>query len=117
MKENSFRFRESFGKAVNAMDDKQAGKFIKGLCNNVFDNKYFECSDVALKSTYILVKTALEADERNRENGRRGGYATAEKHKRDIGGIVIVANRNGVGGHMSGNTESKTQPCEECTDE
>lgn len=91
MKEKSFRFRESFGRAIKAMDDKQAGRFIKGLCDNVFANKYFDSNDVALKSTYILVKTALEADERDRENGRKGGIMSAEKRKTEGIGIRVVA--------------------------
>lgn len=92
MKEKSFRFRESFGKAVRTMTDKQAGRFIKGLCDNVFDNKYFTTNDKALKSAFILVKTALEADERDRENGRKGGILSAEKRKTGVFGISVVAN-------------------------
>lgn len=92
MKEKSFRFRESFGKAVRTMTDKQAGRFIKGLCDNVFDNKYFTTNDKALKSAFILVKTALEADERDRENGRKGGILSAEKRKSEGFGISLVAN-------------------------
>lgn len=92
MKEKSIRFRESFGRAIRMMTDKQAGKFIKGLCDNVFDNKYFTSNDKALKSTFILVKTALEADERDRENGRKGGIISAEKRKSEGFGISLVAN-------------------------
>lgn len=92
MKEKSFRFRESFGRAVRTMTDKQAGRFIKGLCDNVFDNKYFTTKDKSLKSAFILVKTALEAEERDRENGRKGGIASAEKRKTEGFGISLVAN-------------------------
>ncbi len=91
MKEKSFRFRESFGRAVGTMTDKQAGRFIKGLCGNVFDNRYFTTNDKALKSAFILVKTALEADERDRENGRKGGLLSAEKRKEQGYGIRVVA--------------------------
>lgn len=92
MKEKSFRFRESFGRAVRTMTDKQAGKFIKGLCDNVFDNKYFTTKDKSLKSAYIFVKTALESDERDRENGRKGGILSAEKRKSGTLGISVLAN-------------------------
>lgn len=92
MKEKSFRFRESFAKAVRTMTDKQAGRFIKGLSDNVFDNKYFTTNDKALKSAFILVKSALEADERDRENGRKGGIISAEKRKTGAFGISVVAN-------------------------
>lgn len=91
MKEKSFRFRESFGRAIKAMDDKQAGRFIKGLCDNVFAGKYFESNDAALKSTYILVKSALEAEVRDRENGRKGGIMSAEKRKTEGIGIRVIA--------------------------
>lgn len=92
MKEKSFRFRESFGRAVRTMTDKQAGRFIKGLCDNVFDNKYFTTKDKSLKSAYIFVKTALESDERDRENGRKGGILSAEKRKSGTLGISVLAN-------------------------
>lgn len=91
MKEKSFRFRESFGRAVRTMTDKQAGKFIKGLCDNIFDNKYFTSNDATLKSAYIFVKTALEGEERDRENGRKGGIASAEKRKMGEFGIHVIA--------------------------
>lgn len=90
MKEKSFKFRESFGNAVKAMDDKQAGKFIKGLCNYVFDHRYFESSDVALKSTFTLVKCFLDTEQRDRENGKQGGKLSAEMRKRERGGMVLT---------------------------
>lgn len=74
------------------MTDKQAGRFIKGLSANVFDNRYFATNDKALKSAYILAKTALEADERDRKNGRKGGILSAEKRKTGAFGISVVAN-------------------------
>jgi len=59
VKEKSFRFRESFSRAIRPMTDKQAGQLIKGLCDYAFEDKAFESSDGMLKSTFALVSDAI----------------------------------------------------------
>ncbi len=78
MKEKRFNFRKSFYNAIRPMDDKQAGKFIKGLCAYVFDSRPFNAKDSALQSTFELVKTVLDNEQRDRENGRKGGIESAK---------------------------------------
>ena len=90
MKENSFKFRESFGKAVLSMNDKQAGQLIKGLSLYVFEGRKLQSNDCAIKSSFTLIKTALDAEERDRQNGRIGGIISAEKGKRKDSVIVIA---------------------------
>lgn len=90
MKENSFRFRENFAKAIMPMTDKQAGQLIKGLCVYAFNGKLPESKDRAVKSSFMLIKDALETDERNKENGRKGGLISAEKSKNKERVIVIT---------------------------
>jgi len=82
LKENSFKFRESFGRAFLSMPDKQAGKLIKALCIYAFRGKPVECKDSTVQSSFILIKTAMDADEKDRENGRKGGLISAEQIKR-----------------------------------
>lgn len=91
MKEKSFRFRESYGLSVKAMNDKQAGKFIKLLCGYVFDGKYPESNDSTIRSTFTLVKTALDEERKARENGRRGGLLSAQKRKEKEQRIMVIA--------------------------
>lgn len=90
MKEKSFRFRESYGKSIKAMNDKQAGKFIKLLCDYVFDGKFPESNDSTIKSTFTLVKTALDDEKKAKENGRRGGLLSAQKRKEKEQNIMVI---------------------------
>lgn len=90
MKEKSFRFRESFGTAIKAMNDKQAGKFVKALCDFAFEGKVIDSNDSTLKSSFSLVRTAIVADKRNQENGRLGGIISAENRRQMQDQIMIL---------------------------
>lgn len=81
MKERNFKLRESYAKAIEAMDDKTAGQFIKGLCDYVFKGKPFEAKEQLLKSNYSLVKATLDAEKQDRENGKKGAAVLAEKKR------------------------------------
>lgn len=94
MKEKSFKFRESYSLAVKAMNDKQAGKFLKGLCDYVFDGKVFESNDVALKSSFTLIRKVLEQEKIDKENGRRGGKLSQEMRRNEQEKILFTANLN-----------------------
>ena len=72
MKERNFRFRKSFAEVIRVMDDKQAGKFIKAVCDYVFDGRGYDGNDTAIKTAFTLVKVTLDAEKTDRENGRRG---------------------------------------------
>lgn len=100
MKEKSFRFRESFGTAINAMDDRQAGKFIKGLCRYIFEKRSFEPKDAALKSTFSLVKMALDQEEFYRTYGKQGGKISAEMRKQERSKIMLFARLEREGNPM-----------------
>lgn len=81
MKEKTFKFRESYGSCIKAMDDKTAGRFVKCLCDYVFDGKLPDSNDSTLKSSFTLVKTLLDNEKLDRENGRRGGQISAEMRR------------------------------------
>ena len=49
MKENGFKFKESYANSIKAMNDKQAGKFIKFLCDYVFLGRLPETNDATIK--------------------------------------------------------------------
>jgi hypothetical protein len=97
LKERSFKFRESFGKAIAPMTDKQAGRLIKGLCIYAFNGKLPDNKDGIVQSGFELMKTALDAEERDRQNGRIGGIISAEKGRKR-GGVLVI-------------TETKEQSC------
>jgi hypothetical protein len=63
------------------MTDKQAGQLIKGLSGYAFEGKKLQSNDNAIKSSFTLIKTALDADEQNRQNGRGRAYKRGEKQK------------------------------------
>lgn len=69
MKERNFRFRKSFAEVIRVMDDKQAGKFIKAVCDYVFDGRGYDGNDTAIKTAFTLVKVTLDAEKTDRENG------------------------------------------------
>jgi hypothetical protein len=72
------------------MSDEQAGQLIKSLSLYVFEGRKLQSNDCAIKSSFTLIKTALDAEERDRQNGRIGGIISAEKGKRKDSVIVIA---------------------------
>lgn len=96
MKEKSFRFRESYSQAVKAMNDKQAGKFLKALCDYAFDGKILESNDSTLKSSFTLAKYSLDESKRNSENGRKGGIVCAEIRRKEQLETTIFGSKKGT---------------------
>ena len=102
MKERNFRFRKSFAEVIRVMDDKQAGKFIKAVCDYVFDGRGYDGNDTAIKTAFTLVKVTLDAEKTDRENGKRGGKLSAEmrRAKQDEPSIARVIAGSVMAGEM-----------------
>lgn len=81
MKEQNFKFRKTFAKLAEQMTDKQAGEFIKAVSGYVFLGKPMESKDEFLKGVFVYVKNALDAERRDRENGKLGGKKIAEQKR------------------------------------
>lgn len=81
MKERNFKFRQQDYQAVQNMNEKEAGQFIKGLCGYAFEGVPFETKDAKLASAYAYAKVALDISAVNRANGRKGGLLVAERKK------------------------------------
>ena len=81
MQEKSFKFKKSFGVAIEAMDDKTAGKFIKSLCEYAFENKAPTTKNKTLKSAFALVKASIDEENRDKMYGQIGGLKSAEIRK------------------------------------
>lgn len=84
MKEKYFKFRESYAKAIETMSDKEAGEFVKSLCEYVFEGKVVPTNNKKLRSRFQLAKITLDAEKRNQENGRKGGIKSAEKGNKNL---------------------------------
>lgn len=89
MKEKYFKFKENFAKAIKTMSDKEAGRFVKSLCEYVFEGKVVSNHDKELRSRFELAKMSLDAEKRDKENGRKGGLKSAEKRKQDTSSVAI----------------------------
>ena len=96
MQEKSFKFKESFGAAISAMDDKTAGRFVKSVCEYVFDNKLPESNDSTLKSAFTLIRNSLDQERRDKMYGKMGGQKSAELKKKQK--TVIGIHVGNVGG-------------------
>lgn len=81
MKERNFRFRKSFAEVIRVMDDKQAGKFIKAVCDYVFYGRGYDGNDTAIKTAFTLVKVTLDAEKRTERTVDAAG-SKAEKSAR-----------------------------------
>lgn len=90
MKENYFKFRESFAKSISLMNDKEAGEFVKALCEYVFEGKIVPTNNKKLRSKFQLAKITLDAEKRDKENGRKGGIKSAEKRKLESSNVEIA---------------------------
>lgn len=81
MKEQNFRFRESYAKIIKSMTDKQAGEFIKGVCGYVFEGKPLETKDEFLKGAFIYMQNALDAERDSRKFGKVGAFISMERQR------------------------------------
>lgn len=95
MKENNFRFKESYARTLESMSDKQAGRFIKAVCGYAFRNVTFETKDKYLKGMFLYMQRAIDEERANVKNGKVGGAIRAEQIKSDkltggiMGGVVL----------------------------
>ena len=77
----NFKFKRSFYNVMSDMTDKQAGEFIKGICEYAFNGKPFHTNDKYLQGVYLYIKRELDVSAMNSANGRKGGLAAMEKNK------------------------------------
>ena len=91
MKENNFKFRTSFAEVVKAMDDKQAGQYIKAVCDYAFNGQVYSGKDTAIKSAFSLTKVVLDTDKFYREKGRLGAEILSKKKKSEERGTPFLA--------------------------
>ena len=100
MKEKNFKFRTSFAEVVNTMDDKQAGQYIKAVCDYAFNGQVYSGKDKAISAAFSLTKVALDTDNFYREKGRLGAAKLAEKKKNE-GSVTPVLAKVVASGEMA----------------
>ncbi len=90
MKEKNFKFRQSYAQAVYLMKDKEAGQFLKAICNYVFEKKEHQ-QNKKINAHFQLIKIALDEEKRDVENGKLGGLKRAQslKQQQEETGIII----------------------------
>ncbi len=56
MNEKSFKFKESFYTAINSLNEKQAGRLVKGICEYAFNGKEFTSKDATQVKKSLLTR-------------------------------------------------------------
>ena len=91
MNEKSFKFKESFFTAINNLNEKQAGRLLKGVCEYAFNGKEFTSKDAALNSSFTLIKTAINEEAQTEGRSEFGGEITIFKKHADESSTMITA--------------------------
>ena len=73
-----FTFQENFYDALNLMDDRQGGQYVKAICEYMFEDKTPTLKP-PVDSFFALAKRKLDLSKMRKRNGSRGGTV---KHKR-----------------------------------
>lgn len=114
MKERNFKLTQTIYDVIKLMDDKSAGKFIKSVCDFAFHGKVYDGKDVTIKSNFTLVKSIVDGQIRDRENGKLGAEKnnelrrkreTVEAMKKAVISSTIVS---GIGKILSNAEENKS---------
>ena len=69
-----FTFQENFYDALNLLDDRQGGQYIKAICAYMFEDK-LPTLKPPLDSFFALAKRKLDLSKIRKRNGQRGGTA------------------------------------------
>jgi hypothetical protein len=92
VKDKNFKFNETYYKVIKDMTDKQAGEFIKGICEYAFESKPFESKDGYLKGLFMYIKKSIDDVNISKEYGKRGASASKALSKSRQGGFVVTIN-------------------------
>ena len=73
-----FTFQENFYDALNLMDDRQGGQYIKAICGYMFEDK-LPTLKPPVDSFFALAKRKLDLSKMRKRNGHRGGTAKQKR--------------------------------------
>lgn len=91
MKEKNFKFKESYFTALSDLNEKQAGRLLKGICEYAYSGKEFVSKDANLNRTFALIKSAIDEDAQTEERSEYGGSINIIKHNPDDSTTLIAA--------------------------
>lgn len=91
MNEKIFKFKESYFKALSSLNEKQAGRLLKGICGYVFNGTEFVSKDAKLNSTFALIKSSIDDDIQTDKKSEYGGGISIFKHNSDDSTTLITA--------------------------
>lgn len=92
MEEKNFKFKESYFTALNSLNEKQAGRLLKGVCEYAYNGKEFISKDATLNSTFSLIKSAIDEDAQTEKSCEYGGEISIFKINTDGSETLITAN-------------------------
>lgn len=92
MKNKTIRVKKDYYGFIKEMTDKQAGEFIKAVCERVYEGKPFVTKDCYLKGVFAFVERDLQVSAQNRLNGKKGAEILAERKRKaqSVGGLEIL---------------------------
>lgn len=99
MKNKIVKITKDYYGFIKNMTDKQAGEFIKSVCERIFDNKPFVTKDNYLKGVFAFVERDLQVSAQNSINGKKGADILAEKKREAISTnieVVVIADKIGT---------------------
>lgn len=99
MNKKIFKFKAEYAKLVKGMTDKQAGEFIKAVCERVYEGKPFVTKDSYLKGVFILIERDLQVSSQNSINGKKGSDILAGRKREAVSTnieLVVVADKRGT---------------------
>lgn len=80
----SFVFYRSFAEAIKALDDKSAKELLVSICDYALDDNEPEIENPILKAMFSLMKPQIDANNRKREAGKKGGRPKKEETKPEV---------------------------------
>ncbi len=94
MKNKVAKITKDYYGFIKNMTDKQAGEFIRAVCERVYDGKPLITKDHYLKGVFAFVERDLQISAQNSINGKKGGIVLAERRREAVSAnieLVFVA--------------------------
>ncbi len=99
MKNKIVKVTKDYYGFIKEMTDKQAGEFIKAVCERVYEGKPFVTKDNYLKGVYAFVERDLQISAQNSINGKKGADLLAGRKRETVPTnieVVVVTDERGT---------------------
>lgn len=98
MKKKIVKITKDYYGFIKNMTDKQAGEFVKAVCERVYDGKPFITKDNYLKGVVAFVERDLQVSAQNSINGKKGSEILAERQRGAVSAnieVVVITDTKG----------------------